>query len=134
MLKPVHFLVSKRSCIGPSSRIGDNVTVFEVPADEAVDIDTMQDWIVCEAMLSRRLIVFRVDGHKELGLGHVYRALTLGYELIEHDVVFVCNARHREGIAKLKSANMPVFRGGGRRRDAPMAGGAPSRRIRIRLP
>lgn len=103
------FLVSKRSCIGPSSRIGDNVTVFEVPADEAVDIDTMQDWIVCEAMLSRRLIVFRVDGHKELGLGHVYRALTLGYELIEHDVVFVCNARHREGIAKLKSANMPVL-------------------------
>ena len=44
---------------------GDNVTVFEVPADEAVDIDTMQDWIVCEAMLSRRLIVFRVDGRRE---------------------------------------------------------------------
>lgn len=102
------FLISKRDAITPDSRLGQRVTVFEVPEDQSTDIDTKQDWIVCEALLAKKRIAFRVDGYKELGLGHIYRALTLAYELIEHDIVFVCDSRYQLGVEKLKDANMQV--------------------------
>lgn len=102
------FFICKRNCLTPDSRLGEKVSVFEVPENEATDIDTKEDWAVCESILSRKTIAFRVDGYKSLGLGHIYRALTIAYYLVEHDVVFLCNSRHREGIDKLKSCNMPV--------------------------
>lgn len=102
------FLITKRECVTPETRFGSAVAVFEVPESEATDIDAKQDWIVCEAALSQKRIVFRVDGYRELGLGHVYRALTLAYMLTEHDVCFVCDSACRAGIDKLRSANMRV--------------------------
>lgn len=102
------FFICKRSCLTPNSRLGENVSVFEVPENEATDIDTKEDWAVCESILSRKTIAFRVDGYKSLGLGHVYRALTIAYYLVEHNVVFLCNSKHREGIDKLQSCNMSV--------------------------
>ncbi len=102
------FFICKRSCLTPNSRLGENVSVFEVPENEATDIDTKEDWVVCESILSRKTIAFRVDGYKSLGLGHVYRALTIAYSLVEHNVVFLCDSRYREGIDKLKSCYMPV--------------------------
>lgn len=102
------FLVSKRSCITEKTRIGEFVSVYEVPESEAVDIDTCEDWVVCEALLSRKNIVFRVDGYKELGLGHIFRALTLAYTLTEHNVTFICNGKYRLGVEKLREANMNV--------------------------
>lgn len=102
------FFMARRGSVTPQSRIGAQVGVFEVPAEEAADIDSREDWIVCESLLGRKKIAFRVDGYRELGLGHVYRALTLAYELIEHDVVFVCDASCREGVEKLRSSHMPV--------------------------
>lgn len=102
------FLISRRNCVTEGSRLGSSVTVFEVPDIEATDIDTRQDWVVCESLLSRKTIAFRVDGYSKLGMGHVYRALTLAYALTEHEVVFLCDPRHREGIDKLRGANMRV--------------------------
>lgn len=102
------FLLSRRGSVTTQGRLGDRVGVFEVPESQAVDIDTKQDWIVCEAMLSCKTIAFRVDGYRELGLGHVYRALTLAYALVEHDIVFVCDVTHRIAIEKLKAFNMRV--------------------------
>lgn len=102
------FLITKRACMNPTTRLGEHIEVFEVPAEESTDIDSVQDWVVCETLLSRKMIVFRVDGYKELGLGHVYRALTLAYSLTEHEVVFVCDSRYRIGIEKLKESNMKV--------------------------
>lgn len=102
------FFIARRDTMTPQSRIGAQVGVFEVPVEEAADIDSREDWVVCESLLGRKKIAFRVDGHRELGLGHVYRALTLAYELIEHDVVFVCDASCREGVDKLRASHMPV--------------------------
>jgi CMP-N-acetylneuraminic acid synthetase/spore coat polysaccharide biosynthesis predicted glycosyltransferase SpsG len=104
------FLISKRECVTEDSRIGEKLVVFEVPEWESIDIDRKQDWVVCESLLSRKLIVFRADGFRELGMGHVFRALTLAYEFIEHDVVFMCDSRHQEGIDKLRSENMFVVK------------------------
>ena len=102
------FFVAKRGFVTPESRIGKRISVFEVPDHESVDIDAREDWVVCESALSRKLIAFRVDGYKELGLGHIYRALTIAYSLIEHDVVFLCDTTRREGVDRLRASNMPV--------------------------
>ena len=102
------FIITKRKFVTASSRIGKQVGVFEVPANEATDIDTWRDWAVCEAVLGRKRVVFRADGYKELGLGHIYRVLTLAYSMTEHDVVFACDTKHPLGIERLRAANMPV--------------------------
>ena len=102
------FFISRREAVTPQGRLGKNVSAFEVPETEAVDIDTKQDWVVCESLLSRKRIVFRVDGSVALGMGHIYRALTLAYALTEHDILFACDASQREGVEKLRSANMNV--------------------------
>lgn len=102
------FLIARRNSITPDSRLGSRIGVFETPEREATDIDTREDWVVCEALLSRKKIAFRVDGYPQLGMGHVYRALTLAYSLVNHDIVFICNEAYKEGIEKLRSANMHV--------------------------
>lgn len=102
------FLISKREAVSEHDRLGRKVTIFEVPEEQATDIDTIQDWIICETFLKKKIIVFRVDGYKKLGLGHVFRALTLAYELMGHDVIFICNSNHVLGIEKLKSAHMHI--------------------------
>lgn len=102
------FLISDRKSVSSLTRLGESVGVFEVPEEESTDIDSIKDWIVCEAQLSRKKIAFRVDGYREIGLGHVYRALTLGYELMGHDIVYLCDEKHREGVEKLKGAFVNV--------------------------
>lgn len=103
------FLVSNRKIITQNSRLGCSIGVFETPAEESVDIDTREDWAVCDALLSRKRIAFRVDGYPALGMGHIYRALTLAYALVNHDIFFICNSAYKEGMQKLKSANMKVI-------------------------
>lgn len=102
------FFISQRKVVTPSSRLGNLVSVYEVPNDEAVDIDTWKDWVLCETALNRKTIAFRVDGYPQLGLGHIYRCLTLAYACTEHNIVFLSMGKHREGIDKLKKSNMPV--------------------------
>lgn len=103
------FLITRRCCLTLLTRFGNNVSVFEVPENESVDIDTKQDWAMCEALLKKKRIVFRVDGDDQLGLGHIYRALTLAYSLMEHDIQFICDSNKTIGVHKLKSSNMHVL-------------------------
>ncbi|MEF2559466.1 MAG: acylneuraminate cytidylyltransferase [Eggerthellaceae bacterium] len=103
------FLIARRNSMTPESRLGSKVGVFETPECEAVDIDTREDWAICEALLSRKKIVFRVDGYSQLGMGHIYRALTLAYSLVNHDITFICNKKYKQGIQKLQLANMHVI-------------------------
>ncbi|WP_214828565.1 glycosyltransferase [Exiguobacterium sp. s26] len=101
------FFITRRKFITPDSRMGENVSIFEVPEKESVDIDTKNDWIVCENELKKKRIVFRVDGFKERGMGHIYHCLTLAYYLTGHEVMFVLNEKHFEGVVKIKNSFMP---------------------------
>lgn len=103
------FVISRREAVSASSRLGEKISVYEVPDDESIDIDTTSDWILCESLLSKKKIVYRVDGHKDLGLGHIYRGLTIAYALTEHDISFVCRRDAVEGIAKLRASHMKVI-------------------------
>src|SRR5699024_7872757 len=73
------FLICNSRTIEPNNRIGKVTSVFEIPNNQSIDIDTYQDWWVAEKELAKKNIIICVEGYKEIGLGHVYRALSLAY-------------------------------------------------------
>ncbi|PKG44761.1 acylneuraminate cytidylyltransferase [Planococcus sp. MB-3u-09] len=101
------FFITKRKYVTDESRMGNVISIYEVPEEESIDIDTNNDWVICESVLKKKRVVFRVDGFKELGMGHIYHCLTLAYNLTAHEVIFVANEEHLEGINKIKSSFMP---------------------------
>lgn len=101
------FLISKKECIKEHGRIGRKVSVFEIHENEAIDIDTYHDWIVCENELRKKRIILRADGYQAIGMGHIYHCLTLAYSLIGHEVLLVTNKKYTEGLAKIIESNMP---------------------------
>lgn len=58
--------------------------------DRAVEINSYQDWWICERLLERKHVVFVVAGYPAIGMGHVYRALMLAHEIADHKISFVC--------------------------------------------
>lgn len=101
------FLMTRSSSIQEHSRMGQEVAVFEVDENEAVDVDTAQDWWVAEKELSKKHILIRVEAYSEIGLGHVYRGLSLAYQLIDHQVEFVTSAYSDLAIQKLEASFLP---------------------------
>ncbi len=106
-------LASRRDVIRPEGRIGERVTLLELPPEEAIDIDTYFDWWLAEKSLLRRHILLRVDGSRAIGLGHVYRALSLAGRLIDHKVTFVMDADAPMGIELVEHHHYSIvtFRG-----------------------
>ncbi len=101
------FVIARRAVVTKDTRIGEKVTIYEVPGDEAVDIDTDEDWIVAEAVLKRKRILFRIVGKAPLGTGHIYRSLTLARAMIGNTFLFVTDSESNIGIEKLKESCFP---------------------------
>ena len=102
-------LISRRDVITEKSRIGSNVHVFEVPMDENIDIDAYQDWWVAENLLKRLNVVFRVDGDKDVGLGHVYRTITLANRMFNQNLYFLMDESKKLGSEKVSEYNYPII-------------------------
>lgn len=68
---------------------------------DLIEIQSYQDWWVCEKLLKRKKIVFRVIGGMEVGMGHIQRALTLAHEINDHEIRFVCEEQSRIAVEKL---------------------------------
>lgn len=58
--------------------------------DRAMEINSYQDWWLCERLLTQRRLVFVVAGYPAIGMGHVFRSLMLAHEIANHKVFFVC--------------------------------------------
>lgn len=82
------FLITKRSAMKVSSRIGTKVDVYEVPPQEAIDIDTFEDLRCAETILTRKRVAIYVNGNHQRGLGHVYRVLELADEFTSKPVLY----------------------------------------------
>lgn len=92
------FLISRRSAVTKTNRLGKHPRVWPVPAEEAIDIDTNLDWLVAEAILSRLHIVFVVRGNKAVGMGHVYRSLSLADAFLGNQIQFLAFDSSNEAI------------------------------------
>jgi spore coat polysaccharide biosynthesis predicted glycosyltransferase SpsG len=73
---------------------------YFLDADE-IEIASYRDWWICEKLLARRRILFRVIGDPRVGMGHIYRALTLAHEITDHEIIFVCDQKGSVAAHKL---------------------------------
>lgn len=96
-------VVCNRSQIDAGTRFGKNIDAVRLDKKEAVDIDDRFDWWLAEKQLQRKSIVLRVEGYDDIGLGHVYRCLTLADSMLDHDVHFVVSHKSAMGIKLIKS-------------------------------
>ena len=94
------FLITKRECMSGNGRIGKKISVFELPETEAIDMD----WKLCEVILKRKRIILRADGEEKLGMGHIYRCLSLAYRLTGHDILFVTDEQYSLGLNMIKDS------------------------------
>lgn len=107
LLETGAFLISKREFVKENSRFGPKVSIYEVPENESVDIDSPQDWWIAEKELSKKNILIRTDGYSEIGLGHIYRCLLLAYNLIDHNIRFVISNKSDIGLKKIQASYFP---------------------------
>ena len=58
--------------------------------EKAIEINGYQDWWICEKLLKQKRILFVTAGYPKIGMGHIYRALTLAHEITDHHIRFLC--------------------------------------------
>lgn len=80
--------------------------------DRAIEIQSYQDWWICEHLLRRRHIVFVVVGWPAIGMGHIYRALMLAHEIADHKISFVCTRESELAVASIAQRDYHCTRQG----------------------
>ena len=103
------FVVSKASVVTPKTRIGDKVDVFEVPEDEAQDVDTFEDLRSVAAILARQQVAIYVNGNNKRGIGHIYRALEIADEFyVKPDIYYDSNQTDPKVFGRTTHNLIPV--------------------------
>jgi spore coat polysaccharide biosynthesis predicted glycosyltransferase SpsG len=69
--------------------------------EKAIEISSYQDWWICEKLLKQKRIIFVVTGYPAVGLGHVYRALTLAHEITDHRIIFLCTKESELAVKRI---------------------------------
>lgn len=103
------FVVSKASIVTPQSRIGESVDVYEVPENEAYDIDSFEDLMCVNTVMSQNKIGIYVNGNNNRGMGHIYRVLEIADEFyIKPDIYFDTNQTKVSAFGNTKHNLKPV--------------------------
>ncbi len=103
------FVISKASVVTPKTRIGEKVDVFEVPEDEAQDVDTFEDLRSVAATLARQKVAIYVNGNNNRGMGHIYRALEIADEFyVKPDIYYDTNQTDPKVFGSTKHNLIPV--------------------------
>lgn len=103
------FLITRSSIISKKNRIGQSVELYLLDGGENIDIDTYEDWNLCEYYLQRKKILFVVSGYQEIGLGHVYNTLLIANDILKHNIEFLVDSKSRLAFDKIASKNYTVY-------------------------
>lgn len=112
-LEPVYketggFLITRRSVITENNRIGKNVELFLLKDGQEIDIDTYNDWNLCEYILKKKKILFVVGGNAQIGLGHIYNTLIIANDILNHEIQFLVPKDSKLAFEKIASKNYRV--------------------------
>lgn len=88
-------ILSPSAAAGKTARPG--VSYFHLDKDH-VEIKSYRDWWVCEKLIARKRIVFRVIGNDRVGMGHIFRSMALAHEITDHEVIFVCSEADKMAV------------------------------------
>ena len=103
------FFISKGSVVTPFSRFGAKCDIYEIPENEAIDIDTFGDLKYAEAVLERKRTAIYVNGNTLRGMGHIYRALELADEFYSKpDIYYDINQTDRKLFGSTTHTLIPV--------------------------
>lgn len=69
--------------------------------DRSIEINSYQDWWLCEKILQSKHIVFVVAGYAAIGMGHIFRGLMLAHEIADHRITFVCTRESELAAANI---------------------------------
>ncbi|TDS65023.1 cytidylyltransferase domain-containing protein [Myroides indicus] len=103
------FFITRQDIIKPNNRIGKNVELFVLGNGEEIDIDTYDDWNICEYHIRKKHIVFVVTGNNVVGLGHVYNTLLIANDILNHKISFLVDKDSQLAFDKIASKNYPVY-------------------------
>ncbi len=101
-------VVSRRKIVKKNTRIGENVSLLLLSGGQEIDIDTYDDWNLCEYHLKRKHVLFVVTGNSEIGLGHVYNTLLIANDILDHQVTFLVDKDSQLAFDKIALKNYPV--------------------------
>jgi len=112
-LKPTYhetggFFISRRNVVTENNRIGSKVSLYLLDESESIDIDTYQDWAICEYLLKKKKILFVVTGNGVVGLGHVYNSLLIANDILNHEVEFLVDKESNLAAEVLSKYNYKV--------------------------
>ena len=83
-------------------KLKQKLSILSWPVEhEMIEIQSYQDWWICEKLLNRKRIVFRVIGNDKVGMGHIYRTLSLAHEITDHEILFVSDIENTVAVNKL---------------------------------
>lgn len=103
------FVISRASVVTPKTRIGTKVDVFEVPENEAQDVDTFSDLQSVVASLDKKKVAIYVNGNNKRGIGHIYRALEMADEFYtKPDIYYDSNQTDSKVFGKTTHTLIPV--------------------------
>ena len=103
------FVISKAGVVTESTRIGEKVDVFEVPEDEAQDVDNFDDLVNVSLALERKKVAIYVNGNNKRGMGHIYRALEIADEFyVKPDIYYDINQTDRTAFGDTRHNLIPV--------------------------
>jgi len=102
------FLITRNTIISENNRIGENVDLALLAGGEEIDIDTYEDWNLCEYYLRRKHILFVLTGNSVVGLGHVYNTLLIANDILNHQITFLVDKESELASKAIKSKNYPV--------------------------
>lgn len=103
------FVISRASCVTPETRFGGRVGVFEIPTEEAIDVDTFDDLRSAAAHLEGERVAIYVNGNNTRGIGHIYRALEMADEFYSKpDVYYDVNQTDRTVFGETTHNLIPV--------------------------
>lgn len=101
----------RRVVLDGASRFGERIGYLVLDRRAGFTVHDLEDFWMAERLLRQPRILFRADGGRRLGMGHVYRSLAIADALrqaSQADVAFLMSGEHAEGIATVSRAGYPV--------------------------
>jgi spore coat polysaccharide biosynthesis predicted glycosyltransferase SpsG/CMP-N-acetylneuraminic acid synthetase len=104
-------VVLRRAVLDGATRFGERIGHVVLDKRSGFTVHDLDDFWMAERLLKEPRVLFRVDGGRELGMGHVYRSLAIAEALkasSRADVAFLIKAEHGEAIVTISSAGHAV--------------------------
>ena len=103
------FVISRAAVVTAKTRIGEKVSVYELPESEAQDVDTFADLQCVDAILKQHKVAIYVNGNNKRGMGHIYRALEIADEFTcKPDIFYDVNQTDGKDFGRTTHVLKPV--------------------------